>query len=197
MTSAKVPVVEDRIAGLSLTRGEASKPHDLSRLARRRKSVVAVDTVRAAGPAPRSVRALWLASLASADEPCPGDGIRNYERGPCSSALADTSVAVWRISSRNGQKRKFSRRPQFVPRSNETSVVLPYVPQGLLEHVVVANRELNLQRLAEHPPTFLIASNCGLPALKAHSANNLVDPVDDVNDDNRRLIGLEGLEQLR
>ena len=35
-----------------------------------------------------------------------------------------------------------------------------------------------------------------LPALEADAADDLVDPVDDVLDDDRSVVGLEGLEQL-
>jgi hypothetical protein len=42
----------------------------------------------------------------------------------------------------------------------------------------------------------LVAGDGGLPAVEANTAHDLVDPVDDVGDDDRGLVALERLEEL-
>ncbi len=66
-----------------------------------------------------------------------------------------------------------------------------------LEDVVVADLELDVQRLAECLADFLVAADGGLPPLEADASDDLVDPVHDVVDNDRSVVGLEGLELNR
>jgi hypothetical protein len=75
-----------------------------------------------------------------------------------------------------------------------TLVVLPHIAERLLEGVVFADLELDVERPAQCLPDLLIASNGLLPALEADRSNYLVDPVDDVLDDDRSFLALEGFE---
>src|SRR5680860_429140 len=84
-----------------------------------------------------------------------------------------------------------------IPRPKPSLVVLPDVAKRLLKDVVVADLELDIEGLAEGLSDLLIAADGGLPALEAHAADDLIDPVDDVVHDNRGLVSLEGFEELR
>ena len=72
-----------------------------------------------------------------------------------------------------------------------TLVVLPNIAEGLLEDVVIADLELDVERLAKRLADLLVTADGALPAFESHTTNNLVDPADDVLDDDRSAIALE------
>lgn len=76
------------------------------------------------------------------------------------------------------------------------SVVLPDVLDSLLEDVVVADLELDVQSPPELLSDQLVTAVSGLPAFKPDSADDLVDPVHDVVDDDRGVLSLQRLEEL-
>lgn len=73
-------------------------------------------------------------------------------------------------------------------------VVLSDVAEGLFEDVVVANLELDVEGLPKRLAHLLVAADRGLPPLEADPTDDLVDPVDDVLDDDRGLIALESVK---
>src|SRR5690606_2601329 len=89
-----------------------------------------------------------------------------------------------------------SRRHQAQSASHQL-VVLSDVTEGLLEDIVVADLELDVEGLPQSLADLLVAADRGLPPLEADPTDDLVDPIDDVLDDDRGLIALKSVEQLR
>src|SRR5665811_148171 len=83
-----------------------------------------------------------------------------------------------------------------IPSFGCASVVLPDVAESTLEHVVVTDLELDVEGLAERLLDEAVAVTGVLPAFEADGADDLVDFVDDVFDDDRRLVALQRFEQL-
>src|SRR5262249_29383091 len=79
--------------------------------------------------------------------------------------------------SRCRKRRKTSKARQGSSKAG-SSVVLPDVTEGLLKHVVVADLELDVQRVPERLADLLVTTDRGLPAVEPYGLHDLVDPVD-------------------